>query len=126
MTKIPDGEAWTDDDLARLRELIDEGATLLRANTALRRNGPLTEKSLKAGLSIKCARVVQASLRTSDTIEPGRKSSRAAIPSASHTERPCSVSNLSRDVCEQRSRMRWWMRPKQLIVGQTLWLCGDC
>jgi hypothetical protein len=74
MTERPIVRPWTNSDLARLRERIDEGATLLRASAALRRNVPaVRKKAQKLGLSVKGVRAVRASLRMSGAIEPGRK-----------------------------------------------------
>jgi hypothetical protein len=74
MAKLPIVKRWTDADVVRLRELLDQGATLLRASAALNRNGPsVRKKAYMLGLSIKGVRAVRADLRKSGAIEPGRK-----------------------------------------------------
>jgi hypothetical protein len=74
MTKTPIVRTWSEDDLVRLRELIEQGATLLRASAALRRNGPsVRKKAHTLGLSFKGVRAVRASLRNSGALASGRK-----------------------------------------------------
>lgn len=74
MARLPLIRPWTDEDAARLRALIDQGATLLRATAALRRNGTAVQKKAKElGLSFRGARAVRAGLRASGALEPGRR-----------------------------------------------------
>lgn len=74
MTKTPIVRPWSEDDLVRLRELVDQGATLLRASAALRRNRPSVRKKAHVlGLSFKGVRAVRASLRQAGALASGSK-----------------------------------------------------
>lgn len=69
---------WTDEDIARLTQLTQSGATLVRAAGALNRNTSSVQKKARAlGLEFPGARAARARLRESGAIEPGNEPKRS-------------------------------------------------
>jgi hypothetical protein len=72
---------WTEEDVARLSVLLEEGATLLRAASALNRGtSSVQKKARELGKSFAGVRLVRAGLRSTRALEPapdrkGRSSS---------------------------------------------------
>jgi hypothetical protein len=63
-------QKWTDEEIRRLIELLDSGATLMRACSALRRTQSAIQKmARKQGRSFPSVRRVRAELRASGAIE---------------------------------------------------------
>ena len=76
MPRRPLTRQWTNEDVAKLTQLIESGATLTRASAALNRNGnSVQKKARQLGLLFPGVRAVRASLRESGAIEPGPKRS---------------------------------------------------
>ena len=68
----PITKKWTEDDIARLSVLLDEGATLLRAASALNRGtSSVQKKARELGKSFAGVRKVRANLRSTGAIERG-------------------------------------------------------
>jgi hypothetical protein len=62
---------WTDEDVAKLIQLTQSGATLLRAAGALNRNSNAVQKKARAlGLEFPGMRAVRAGLRDAGAIDP--------------------------------------------------------
>jgi hypothetical protein len=69
MPRAPAIRKWTDDDLAKLRQLFEQDATLLRAAAALRRaTGSVQKKAKELGLLFPGTRAVRAGLRASGAL----------------------------------------------------------
>lgn len=70
MSKLPITRPWTEADVERLKQLSEQGATLLRASAALRRNGSAVQKRARdLGLLFKGLRAVRAEMRDTEAIE---------------------------------------------------------
>jgi hypothetical protein len=79
--KNPLIKSWTDGDVALLRKLAQEGATLMRASAALGRpNNSIRKKARQLNLEMPGVRAVKAKLRASGAIEPGRTRSNGMKP----------------------------------------------
>lgn len=65
---------WTEEDVARLKDLAASGATLMRASAALNRNGSSVQKKARSlGIKFSGVRQVRADLRASGVLEPHGK-----------------------------------------------------
>jgi hypothetical protein len=68
--KNPLIKRWTDDDVALLKKLAQEGATLMRASAALGRPSiSVRKKARQLGLELPGVRTVRANLRNAGAIE---------------------------------------------------------
>jgi len=66
---------WTEAEVDRLRQLTEQGATLMRASAALRRSKSSVQKKAKElGFRFPGVREVRASLQKSGATEPSARS----------------------------------------------------
>jgi hypothetical protein len=68
----PTRKSWTSEDVARLMELADSGATVLRAAAALgRRAHSIQKKARELGKPLRGVRIVKSELRkaTADSVD---------------------------------------------------------
>lgn len=71
MTRKPLTKKWTDEEIVRLNELADSGATLMRAAAALNRaTGTVQKKARELGKKFPGMREVREGLRDAGAIEP--------------------------------------------------------
>lgn len=71
---------WTEEDITKLKQLMDEGATLLRAAAALNRgSGSVQKKARELGKTFASVRQVRADLRASGALEPGQRKGGSAV-----------------------------------------------
>jgi hypothetical protein len=69
MVKRPNSRIWTPEEISRLQQLADSGATLLRAAAALGRQGSVVQrKARECGKEFPGVRKVRAGLRASGAI----------------------------------------------------------
>lgn len=66
---------WTEAEIGRLKRLVEQGATLMRASAALRRNNSSVQKKARElGLHLPGVRAVRADLRKSGLVDPASRS----------------------------------------------------
>lgn len=66
---------WTEAEISRLKQLVEQGATLMRASAALRRSkSSVQKKARELGLRLPGVREVREGLRASGAVDPASRS----------------------------------------------------
>lgn len=72
MPRRPLSRPWTDEDLVKLKQLAESGATRMRAAAALNRaSSSVVKKARELGFELPGVRAVRAGLRDADALDSG-------------------------------------------------------